>query len=808
MYRIYRATTKNIFACLAVLLLGGFGGACSSEEQQNKEEGPARLLSYAKNNYAFCGGELYSLGELGEEQEEIVPVQNELKIGPYEGFLSIWPPLPRGLFFDKENGRISANLSVTQAHQGEHKEHSIYYIRDVSRDRSLLTSLTIAVLDLTQIGHSPPTLELETGASYNIAPLYRGFPYEREKFPDYPHSFSITPLLLPEGLSFDTVTGVISGALQNAFDGEYSVSLNSPLCPSHSYDLRIRSALVNQPPVIHTDKIVLPLNPEVYPTPADAEAEEALNQRFDSALTNVDSRFPLEYSDAEGDPVEFRLVSQTNNNPHAYCRVRYSYDPVTMQNIPQVDPDTDCFPLSFGVSPKGEVYLHYPHVSEKKEYYPAFALQSETLRIAATDLLTGKSAEKDIVVESAPRSDECGSYSAGSIEEYKCLYQQELPALTQNTHDPSLLASLPRLVQSSSNYRLIFREEFNGTGLESLEPSVLRIDINGNNCPTTVENGYYAFTQNDSLTGCPNKLSTQGRFEYKYGYLEVKVKLPLKQSDAYSNFAFVLYSRYHERKSSADAANYAILRHYDLLGFNQAQDYYTYRGGELDLFEYVSGSTRRLHYHTYSNYYSDTRYIPTLHAMPKRYDTGLAFCSDIGPRFIPYLLGDSRCASRYSSLSYDNSLLTVTFGLEWTPEGYRRFHKVEGIHDSFVIQPTSRMQFGLKDLSPAQQTGGDWILEKASSITYYRGWIDNNEAAQSFLESLFHYQDEDMDNDGTADDPDPESLLLQYNIFHTPAYIEVNNWGDSRISTNKMYIDYIRVFQPVDKYSSMTPVYQ
>ena len=532
-----------------------------------------------------------------------------------------------------------------------------------------------------------------------------------------------------------------------------------------------------------------------------------------------DNGVAIEYNDAEGDPVEFRLLSQSYNNPHAYCRVGYSYDPNTGQNIPQIDPDTDCFPLSFGITPRGNVYLHRPFAGIRRS--PIFAIQNETLRIAVTDLSTGKSTEKEIIVQGSPprTGHDCSSHSPGSRAHYECLYQQELPALTQNTHDPSLLASLPRLVQSSSNYRLIFREEFNGTGLDSLDLKIWKVKgINGNNCPTTVENGYYAFTQNDSLAGCSNQLLSQGKFEYKYGYLEVKVKLPLKQADQHSNFAFVLWNRYAEQ--TLPQAYYAILRRYDLLGFNSSEDYYSYRGGEMDIFEYVAPNLRSYrnrtlghsHGHTYSNWHNGEKYIPTLHALPKRYDVGLVFCGTSTERFIPYLQTDSRCAGFYdSSVSYDDSLVEVTFALEWTPHGYRRFHKVEGVDDSLVLQPTNRMGFGVDSARVVEQADGSWAIEKDTDSNYYSSWKSGEDSAvRDFLSSHFHYQDQDLNNDGVADDPDPQSFLLQYNVFHTPAFIEIVNWGDSNISENRAYIDYIRVFQPVDKYASMklTPVYQ
>ena len=59
-------------------------------------------------------------------------------------------------------------------------------------------------------------------------------------------------------------------------------------------------------------------------------------------------------------------------------------------------------------------------------------------------------------------------------------------------------------------------------------------------------------------------------------------------------------------------------------------------------------------------------------------------------------------------------------------------------------------------------------------------------------------------------DGDSDSVLVKLGISHIPLEFEALAWGyptSARIQT-KLKIDYIRVFQPVDRYADMEPVYQ
>ena len=63
---------------------------------------------------------------------------------------------------------------------------------------------------------------------------------------------------------------------------------------------------------------------------------------------------------------------------------------------------------------------------------------------------------------------------------------------------------------------------------------------------------------------------------------------------------------------------------------------------------------------------------------------------------------------------------------------------------------------------------------------------------------------------------DPESVLIQFSIGHMPLNVHFGTWQgfgsteppDNNIARAKMKIDYLRVFQPIDRYSGMEPVYE
>ena len=63
---------------------------------------------------------------------------------------------------------------------------------------------------------------------------------------------------------------------------------------------------------------------------------------------------------------------------------------------------------------------------------------------------------------------------------------------------------------------------------------------------------------------------------------------------------------------------------------------------------------------------------------------------------------------------------------------------------------------------------------------------------------------------------DPESVLMQFAIAHSPLSVHFGAWGGFgdhetagvERTTVRMKIDYVRVFQPRDRYADMEPVYE
>ena len=270
------------------------------------------------------------------------------------------------------------------------------------------------------------------------------------------------------------------------------------------------------------------------------------------------------------------------------------------------------------------------------------------------------------------------------MAKFECLYIQELPAPSQNQDDPTLRAGLPSLLlQPKDNYQLIFREEFSGEGFASLDPSLWITFPEGTNpgCRSTVTGGYYAFTKNSSQDCPPHKISTAGKFEYQFGYLEMRVRIPIKRHASYTNFAFVLWSRYSTFGASYRTANFANLNQYDLLSLDTPEIFSRYIGGETDLMEY---SGRIFYFGGNRNAGFD---IPSYDVPVTSLTNEIVFCSKSertdAPIYFDWYDQNGPC----NTDTYDESLVDIVYGYEWTPAGKKFLYKIEGIHSDFQLYP-------------------------------------------------------------------------------------------------------------------------
>ena len=284
----------------------------------------------------------------------------------------------------------------------------------------------------------------------------------------------------------------------------------------------------------------------------------------------------------------------------------------------------------------------------------------------------------------------------------------------------------------------------------------------------TLRDGYYEMSHSE---GCASSIQTEGKFSYKYGYIETKYTIKL--DEAYQqNMNMVIGDLWKSLKYAAKKYD-VPLRNYEELS--------RYLPIEINLFEYFPERKRELANWFY-NYHP---YIYYPHTEPRHASTWTRFCDDAGQgvRQLNFFTV-AECEARES--------ITVTKGLEWTPRGYRILVQVKDLHDDFIVV-------------------------SKESTTVQRRIAYSSSTPTTFSSALIKYI-------GTARDPffeflepgDPESVLMQFAIAHSPLSVHFGAWkgfgnhetpGVER-TTVRMKIDYVRVFQPRDRYANMEPVYE
>ena len=265
----------------------------------------------------------------------------------------------------------------------------------------------------------------------------------------------------------------------------------------------------NLPPQILTEVIRLPLMPNVLPDHANADMEDEITKRAFHYRRSP----KVEYYDLEDGEVTYALESQTNNNPNTFCKVDYYANPITKKNIPSL---SHCLPLVFAINPKGFIYIKDQRFSETSEgdYFPAHDFKEETLTVALTETGTSNVTRKQIRLLPSLRINDCRAHASGSVAEFECLYLQELPAQAQNAPDPTLQADLPNLlVQPKEDYRLVFREEFNGEGFKSLDKKIWTVfeEIGDAGCRSTITGGVLCLYQGRFTASMPSPQDQHGR---------------------------------------------------------------------------------------------------------------------------------------------------------------------------------------------------------------------------------------------------------------------------------------------------------
>lgn len=490
---------------------------------------------------------------------------------------------------------------------------------------------------------------------------------------------------------------------------------------------------------------------------------------------------------------------------------------------------SNCEDVLIGVhSTNGRLYLYFDDggMAHKKKYRLSFYMQDfepQRVEMSARESSGALKIYRDIVVTPPDRTPDCSDYPTRDRLRYTCLFLGEL--LSQDLPDTTttLTDGLPdRLTQAKSSYQLVMSEEFEGTpsgtegdacrnGMTLIDEQTWtyhanpcdNVDASGAPCEN-VANGRLSFGLSKT---CRNGMSTRGKFEFKYGYMEFQWSFNLKREDQWMNAAAAL--------GDPRGSERMILPRYgvDLVGY---QDVLTFTPIEIDLTEFVlSQKNAVMHRFLESPALSDN-----LTDYPKRSSTrGIRFCDD------PLTLRAREIGfTTLSSLDCDETAndgkgarIAVTVGIEWTPAGYREFIKVHGASSyqacgSAVGSTVSA--FGIE-----KQLQGDhscYAWDVVTKEVPEGGFILLSPEQLSLLEAgpgaarpnVHLTSDEIMMFIGTHTD---DVRLEQFAVSHLPLSIGTSMWSVRTPAENITYevqFEYFRVYQPMDHYSQMEPVYK
>ena len=454
---------------------------------------------------------------------------------------------------------------------------------------------------------------------------------------------------------------------------------------------------------------------------------------------------------------------------------------------------TSCSPIEVGIrADSGKLFMYVPGRSRDQREFSTGEFLSRRLELSAEHASSGLKVYREVNIDPAPEVPDCADYPDMDRDRFACLYlfeQQPRNAGSLITTD-ELRGALPDLVQPSSEYNLTFSEEFDGTAEPTecgyaiaLDTNVwdyfndpcLNVDHNGVACEY-VANGHYrmSFARRDDpgQSKCAARISTAGKFSFKYGYLEVKFSVKLDGGPNFHNLAMVL---------GIDESEYAprqlLFGRYGM-PLDTTVDYLANTETEVDVFEFLPFINEMMSHQFYNGWgaYRSPQLTPT------RTSTKVKLCGR--------LVGVGISVSEYGLCSQRPRVITVTRGVEWTPRGYRWFDKVHGIDDELSTLPTNKTQIAQKKPDSLDENG---------NVSSYLPW-DEGVVTGSDRDPYFEY----------LVPGDSNSWLSQIAISHVPLSIIFSTWGSNPWYRVESWVDvdYIRVYQPNDLYSSMDPVYK
>ena len=382
---------------------------------------------------------------------------------------------------------------------------------------------------------------------------------------------------------------------------------------------------------------------------------------------------------------------------------------------------------------------------------------------------------QEVGVNRPAAAPDCSDYPTKNEDRYRCYYTPEtMPAAFAVANSP-LVAELPgQLLQDREEYELVFAEEFEGSyttwsewsdncdrGLAELDGSKwnyveksCRPDPQGVPCEY-LENGHLHVS---TTSQCGGGVDSLGIFEPRYGYVEMRYTVGARISLDRPNYNVVMGDPRMTERHLLNTHN---------LSLNSLERVLTLVPWlELDLVEY-NVRNRSVISHQYRNWAPFTHHdaVRPMLSYKLRYVCG----------------GGEHCTGI--------DRLTITEGMEWTPGGYLFLRRIHGREDELQVIPQNKTWIFQ---SPGKNDLGEWR---------YGYGMNRRQLFGRWREPYF-----------VPLDPSTPSLYLEaLGISHAPLHMSIGTWNSHPrplTTQSELTIDYIRVFQPRNRYADMEPLYQ
>ena len=409
-------------------------------------------------------------------------------------------------------------------------------------------------------------------------------------------------------------------------------------------------------------------------------------------------------------------------------------------------------------------------------------------RVEVSVQAAGQQVYQEVRVTAPTTAPDCGDYPALSEDRYRCYFTREITPAAFRVANSPLVDALPgQLVQDRGEYALVFAEEFSGSYVpvdpdpdtetdtatyaatygDTCDRGLVELDATKwsypkKDCRATPEGPPCAYLAGGHLHAsatnqCSLDLQTWGSFRPKYGYVEFQFTVHMTAPHWY-------YLNYNMILGDLRRAEWHLLGTHALSLDSLERLLTLVPWTEVDVLEYVPGS-RYLTAHQYRNHHRVTNH-PDLR--PMRTNRNWTYCTGTG-----YCTGLGR--------------LTITYGLEWTPRGYLVLRRVHGHEEVPQIWPRDTIEI---QQSADRYYNGEW----PNPTRYLRSAADR----EPYFVQL---------------DPNDRAFSLEaVGISHVPLPISIGTWGSLGSAENRnvsqLTIDYLRVFQPRNRYADMEPLYQ